>query len=219
MIEVHVVRQANSHRYREELDQYYRGRYQVYVQERGWKDLDRPDGRERDQFDTADSIHLLAIDNRRVIGGHRFNPSMGPTLLSEVFPFLSLKALTRSPFVYETTRLWVAKDRRGEQAQPRVESLLLAGTMEFALAEGLSEMRVLFETWWVTRFQNIGWHLRPIGVPKEINGLNCVAVAIDVTEDAWVETCQKRSVPGSVLLWNGLPRPLYRLPELVPAVA
>ena len=74
MTEVHVVRRDNSHRYREELDQYFRGRYDVFVRERGWKDLERPDGRDIDQFDTEDAIHLLAIEGSEVIGGFRFNP-------------------------------------------------------------------------------------------------------------------------------------------------
>src|SRR5581483_11630411 len=107
MIEVHVVGRENSDGYRAELDQYFRGRYQVYVRERGWKDLDRADAREIDQFDTPAALHLLAIEDGRVIGGHRFNPSTGPTLLNEVFPRLSLRPLVGSQDVFETTRLWV----------------------------------------------------------------------------------------------------------------
>lgn len=93
MTEVHVVRHDNSHRYRKELDQYFRGRYDVFVREQGWKDLERPDGRDIDQFDTEDAIHLLAIEGSQVIGGFRFNPSTGPTLLNQVFPELSLMPL------------------------------------------------------------------------------------------------------------------------------
>ncbi len=219
MIRIHVVRNDNAHLYAAELEQYFRGRYRVYVLERGWKDLDRPDGREIDQFDTKEAVHLLAIENQQVVGGHRFNPSTGPTLISEIFPHLSLAPLVRSADVFETTRLWVAKEKRGRYAHPSVESLLLAGTMEFALALRLSKIRVVFETWWVPRFQSLGWKLHPLGLPQDINGLNCIAVTKDVTEAAWIETCLKRSVPGSVLVWNGTARPFYRLPELIPAVA
>jgi acyl-coenzyme A synthetase/AMP-(fatty) acid ligase len=83
MTEIHVVRRANAHLYSAELDGYFRARHTVYVKERGWKDLDRPGGRDIDQFDTADAIHLLAIDQSRVVGGHRFNPTTGPTLLRQ----------------------------------------------------------------------------------------------------------------------------------------
>lgn len=219
MVELHVVGDSNSHLYSVELEQYFRGRYEVYVRERGWKELDRPDGREIDQFDTKEAVHLLAIEHKQVVGGHRFNPSLGPTLLSEVFPWLSATPLERSPDVFETTRLWVAKEKRGRYAHPSVESILLAGTMEFALALKLRKIRVLFETWWVSRFQSLGWQLRPLGLPQDINGLNCIAVAKDVTEAIWMEICLKRSVSGSVLFWKGTARPSYQLPELIPAVA
>ena len=33
MTEIYVVRHDNSHRYRRELDQYFRGRYDVFVRE------------------------------------------------------------------------------------------------------------------------------------------------------------------------------------------
>ena len=101
MTEVHVVRHDNSDRYRGELEQYFRGRYDVFVRERGWKELERPDGRDTDQFDTEEAIHLLAIDKHRVIGGMRLNPSMGPTLFTEVFPHLCLIPLVGSPDIYE----------------------------------------------------------------------------------------------------------------------
>ena len=84
MLGVHVVQHDNMHLYQDEMEQCFRGRYQVCVRERGWSELERPDGRETDQFDTADAVHLLAIDGRQVIGGIRLNPTTGPTLLSEV---------------------------------------------------------------------------------------------------------------------------------------
>lgn len=219
MIEMHVVRGDNSHLYEAELDQYFRGRYEVYVRERGWKDLERPDGRDIDQFDTEEAVHILAVENKEVVGGRRMNPTTSPTLLSEVFPNASLLPLIRSPDVFETSRLWVARHKRGDRTRPRVESLLHAATMEFALAAGLSKTRTLFETWWIPRFQRIGWKMHPLGLPLKIDGLNCIAVTFEVAESIWVETCVKGSVPGPVLIWHGTTQPAYHLPELAHAVA
>ncbi len=212
MAEVHVVCKENLSLYENALEEYFRGRYEVYVKERGWKDIDRPDGREIDQFDTAGAIHLIALDKSRVIGGHRFNPTTAPTLLSDVFPHVALRELVNSPDIYETTRIWVTKSHRGDRAHPRVESLLLAGTLEYALEQGISQIRFLMETWWLPRFQEIGWQLRPLGLPTDINGMNCIAVIADVTEEAWAETCAKRSVPGPILVWNGLRSPRLPMP-------
>jgi acyl-homoserine lactone synthase len=219
MTEIHVVRHANAHLYSAELDDYFRARHTVYVKERGWRDLDQPGGRDIDQFDTADAIHLLAIDQSRVVGGHRFNPTTGPTLLNSVFPQLAARPLVADPEVYETTRIFVVKERRGEQAQPRIESLLFAATVEFAVSQGLREIRFLMETWWLPRLQDIGWSVRPLGIPTDVDGMNCIAVSLAISDEVWAETCLRRSVPGPVLVWKGIRRPMYRFPDHIQLVA
>jgi acyl-homoserine lactone synthase len=218
MLGVHVVRHDNLHLYHDEMEQCFRGRYQVCVRERGWTELERSDGRETDQFDTEDAVHLLAIDGRQVIGGIRLNPTTGPTLLSEVFPYLSSGPLIRSPDVYDKTRLWVAKQRRGGP-RPSVEAYLMAGCVEFALALGLSKILSICEPWRVARNEKLGWTLRLLGPPHDINGVPCVAIEKYVSETVWIGMCLKESLPGSVLIWKGTARPSYRLPELIPAVA
>jgi acyl-homoserine lactone synthase len=219
MTEIHVVRHANAQLYSAELDDYFRARHTVYVKERGWKDLDRPGGRDIDQFDTADAIHLLAIDQSRVVGGHRFNPTTGPTLLNSVFPQLAARPLVADPEVYETTRIFVVKEQRGEQAQPRIESLLFAATLEFAVSQGLREIRFLMETWWLPRLQDIGWSVRPLGIPTDVHGMNCIAVSLAISDEVWAETCLRRSVSGPVLVWKGIHRPMYRFPDDIQLVA
>jgi acyl-homoserine lactone synthase len=218
MLAVHVVRHDNLHLYHDEMEQCFRGRYQVCVRERGWTELERSDGRETDQFDTEDAVHLLAIDGRQVIGGIRLNPTTGPTLLSEVFPYLSSGPLIRSPDIYDKTRLWVAKQRRGGP-RPSVEAYLMAGCVEFGLALGLSKILSICEPWRVARNEKLGWTLRLLGPPHDINGVPCVAIEKYVSETVWIGMCLKESVPGSVLIWKGTARPSYRLPELIPAVA
>ena len=143
MTEVHVVRHDNSHLYAAKLEQYFKGRYDVFVRERGWKELERPDGRDIDQFDTEEAIHLLAIDKHHVIGGLRINPSTEPTLLSEVFPHLCSVPLTKSPDIYEVTRMWVVKERRNELSRPTVEALLTVASLESVpkLQQGLQSFR------------------------------------------------------------------------------
>jgi N-acyl-L-homoserine lactone synthetase len=82
MAELHVVCETNRHLYESVLDDYFRIRHQIYVVERAWKELERPDGREIDQFDTPRAIYLMAMEGRRVVGSHRLVPTDGPTLMS-----------------------------------------------------------------------------------------------------------------------------------------
>jgi acyl-homoserine lactone synthase len=200
---LHVVSETNRHFYECELDQYFRARHQVYVKERGWKELDRPDGREIDQFDTKNAVYLIAIEADRVLGGHRLVPTLYPTLMSEVFPELAMRGLVRRANAYELSRIFVVPERRGEQREPRVESVILAGTLEFALSQGIAQFTIVMETWWIPRLRELGWDVRPLGAPINIKGMITIGVVIDVTEQAWLETCDRRSVGNSVLAWRG----------------
>ena len=69
MTHIHVVTRDNRHLYGNELQQYFRLRHEIFVEERGWKDLYRPDGLEIDRYDNEHAVYLLAIDRERVVGG------------------------------------------------------------------------------------------------------------------------------------------------------
>jgi acyl-homoserine lactone synthase len=213
MTELHVISHANRHLYKDALEEYFRLRHRIYVEERRWMQIARADGREIDQFDTPDTIYLMAMEGSRVVGSHRLVPTNKPNLMSDLFPQLALRGLVRSPHVYELSRVFVVRDRRGDQVQPRVESVIMAGTMEFGLLEGLSQFTIVMETWWLPRFQEIGWNPRPLGVAVDINGMSCIGVTVGVTEEAWRETCRKRAVDRPVLVWNGLDAPMLGLLE------
>jgi acyl-homoserine lactone synthase len=217
MLEVHVVRSDNAHLYRKELEQSFKGRYRACVLERGWKELERADGRDVDQFDTADAVHLLAIESREVIGGMRLNPSIGPTLLADVFPQLSAKPIIRSRDIYEASRLWVAKEHRTRFLRPTVSTLLTAASLEFALALGLRKIRSMCESWRVNSNLQLGWTLRTLGPSMQLSGADVVAIEKDVSEAIWIRMCEKTSIPGAVLIWNGTAAPAHRLPALIRA--
>jgi acyl-homoserine lactone synthase len=212
MAELHVICHENRHLYQDVLEDYWHIRHDVYVRERRWMELEKPDGREIDQFDTAATIYLMALEGRRVVGSHRLVPTTEPTLMSELFPHLSLKGIIRQPDVYELSRVFVVKERRGESASPRIESVIMAGTMEYALLEGLSQFTIVMETWWLPRFMDMGWNPRPLGLPVDINGMSCVGVTVDVSEEAWRDTCAGRSIAGTVLAWNGVSPSLRAMP-------
>src|ERR1700744_2144378 len=104
---LHMVDADNIHEYQAEMDQAYRLRHRVFVEERGWADLARSDGREIDQFDTPDAVHMLYIDEGAVIGYQRMLPSQKPHLLSDVMPYLCEDARPVGPSIWEWTRYCV----------------------------------------------------------------------------------------------------------------
>src|SRR5581483_7532890 len=114
--------------------------------------------------------------------------------------------------------IFVIPSRRGEHAGPRAEAVIQAATMEYGLSIGLSAFTIVMESWWLPRLLDQGWVTCPLGLPIDIDSMSTVAVMVDVNEKAWNEICARRSVPGPMLVWQGLPlvgRPPLR--ALVPA--
>ena len=215
---IYAIDRDNRHLYSEQLDEMFSLRHRIYVERRGWKALARPDKREIDQFDTDKTIYLLGLEGRSIIAGMRLVPTIAPTLLSDLFPRLSLDGPVRRPDVYELSRIFVVKHRRGEHAGPRAEAVIQAAAMEYGLSVGLAAFTIVLESWWLPRLLDQGWVARPLGLPVDIDQMSTVAVMVDVNEQAWTEICLRRSVPGPMLVWQGIPvieRPAIR--TLVPA--
>src|SRR5689334_11287834 len=84
---IYIVDRTNRAAYQAQLEEMYRIRHDIYVGRRGWKALQKPDGRDIDQFDTEDTVYLLGLDFMgRVVSGLRLNPTTGPHLINTVFP-------------------------------------------------------------------------------------------------------------------------------------
>lgn len=85
---LHIIAAKNILDHHLELDQSFRLRHKVFVEEKGWEDLRRENGRETDRFDDEHAVHMLYIEDGRVIGYQRMLPSTRPHILSEILPEL-----------------------------------------------------------------------------------------------------------------------------------
>jgi acyl-homoserine lactone synthase len=202
--EIHVVRKDNRHLYEGFFDPYFRLRHDIYVKQRKWMALDRPDGREIDQFDTEDAVYLFCIDNGQLIGGMRAVPTLVPTLMSDVFPDLNMRGPIRRHDVYELSRIFVIPERRGEHAGPRIEMLLLTAIMEYGISIGLTGFTIVLESWWLPRFERCGWKAHPLGLPRPIDGMSVLAVLVDCNDATWKSLCVQIGLTEPTLTWRGL---------------
>lgn len=203
---IHVVAGENRAIYRCHLSEQHRIRHQVYVEERRWTGLESRDGMEFDAFDTPDTIYLLAIENERVVGGTRLNATTNVTLLETVCPQLAnVKGFPKGPDILEWTRIYAIKEKRaGGSLAGGVVGELFAATFEFALQEGISELSVQFEAWWMPRLHQHGWTIRPLGLPALINEEWWIAATIPVTEAAVRSVRKFYQLRGPLLVRNGL---------------
>jgi acyl-homoserine lactone synthase len=204
MPEIHVVQRDNRHLYESYFDRYFRLRYEIYVKQRKWMALDRPDGLEKDQFDTADAVYLFCIDGGQLIGAMRALPTLMPTLMSDIFPYLNIRGPIRRPDVFELSRIFVIPERRGEHAGPRVEMLLLTAITEYGISIGLTGFSIVLESWWLPRFERIGWKAHPLGLPQTIDGMSVLAVLVDCDETTWKSLCKQIGLTRPTLTWRGL---------------
>jgi acyl-homoserine lactone synthase len=204
------------------MDEHHRIRHQIYINELKWSGLTpREDEREYDQFDTADAVYLLGLDEGRVVCGTRLIPSTCPHLMSDVFPqFAAVKGVPRGPDIAEWTRVFVVPERREEHKSSKCGSSMMAAMMEYGLEEGLAGISVVMNTVWLPRLHSYEWRLHPLGLPGCHDREWLIAVLIDVTPQALRGIKRVRELAeGSLLVRRGPQRPLVREMPSVPAVA
>jgi acyl-homoserine lactone synthase len=209
---VHVITNDNKALYKDSIEQYYRLRHQVFVEERGWTDLTRSDGLEIDAYDNEHAIYLLAIDKDRVVGGQRLYPTLLPHMISNVFPRMAARGIPQAFDIFEWTRYFVVKERR----TGRTDCRLLAAIQEFCLQEGITEVTAVVEMWWLPRWQQAGFKVRPLGLPQMIEGQPCVAAAIQISQESLNQVRALAGLRGPSLVREGRLSPIL---DRVPHVA
>lgn len=183
------------------IEDSYRLRHQVYVHERGWKGLDRPDGREIDQFDTEDATYLVWTDEtNRVLGGVRLISTDKPHLMSDVFPEIATFApVPRRTDVWEMTRFFSVRDPSGRVPRNTVIGDVLCGMFEFGLHHGLTAISVVCDTFFLPRYLEMGIHATPIGLPTPYPEGICIACVLPVDHSQLAAARNSRGVTRPVL--------------------
>jgi acyl-homoserine lactone synthase len=174
---IHIVGPENIGSYAGGMEQAYRLRHTVFVEEMGWSDLRRADGREIDQFDDGRALHMLYLDGDQLVGYQRMLPSMRPHLLSEVMPHLCDGDFPVGPHIWEWTRYCVTKEHRdrGRILSP-AGNLLLSAIVEWGLESGVSKIIIEMNPIWLLRLVQLHFRVTPLGIPQEAGKDSIVAV-------------------------------------------
>lgn len=174
---IHIVTAENISAYQDKMEQAYRLRHNVFVDEMGWEDLRKPDGREIDQFDDGRALHMLYIEDDRVLGYQRMLPSMRPHLLTEVLPHLCEDDFPVGPHIWEWTRYCVTREHRdrGRILSP-AGNLLLSSIVEWGLASGVEKIIIEMNPLWLLRLVQLNFRVTPLGLPQQIGKDSIIAV-------------------------------------------
>ena len=179
MAMIYVVTPENEHHYHDEMEQAFRLRYRVFVEERGWRALAKPDGREIDQFDNEHAVHMLYIEHGTVLGYQRMLPTTRPHLLSEVMPELCEGEHPVGAHIWEWTRFCVERGRREKgRAVCPITNMLLAAAVEWGMECGISKLIIETNPTWLLRMIQLHFRLMQLGLPHTMQGQDIIAVTI-----------------------------------------
>ncbi|PWJ22106.1 acyl-homoserine-lactone synthase [Jannaschia seohaensis] len=139
--------------------------WDVHVDEMGW---------ETDVYDRLDPLYVIAEGADGVhAGSMRFLPTTGPTMLSEVFPYLTGDRPIRAPGIWECTRFCLAPG-----AGPGTARKLLLAASELGLGLGLSHSLGVFDAPMARVYRRLGWEPEVLGSSDGISaGLWTFSVA------------------------------------------
>ena len=203
MFEVHVVDAINRDAYSDVLEDYFRLRHEIYVGERGWRDLARSDGREVDAFDTQRAVYLMGMTpQRRVVAASRLVPTLEPHLMSEVFPCLAENGVPRRKDVSEWTRIFVVPSFRTPGRPCLAAGVIYCGMVEYCLQAKVRQLSVVCEEYWVDRLAALGWKPARLGRVLNHEGTAIVGLLVEMTAEALATTRAAYGIDGSVLRWT-----------------
>lgn len=191
---IHVVTAENRATYGRELAQMHRLRWLFFIEQRGWSALhalQTTPGVERDEYDDARAVYLLALSEEGdVQGAMRLRPTDDKSLIGDKFPFL-VGPETDAQFgaqTWEITRLMRSPDYRGSDGELRLRINYAA--CEFAIARGITRFVCVVDTFLLPamRALNRDKH-RVLGLPHVYDEGEMIAVELKPDEE-WLARCR-----------------------------
>ncbi|KLK93872.1 autoinducer synthase [Microvirga vignae] len=206
---IHIVTPQNIHLYQDEMEQAYRLRHRIFVDEMKWTDLAKPDGREIDQFDNEHAVHMLCVADGKVLGYQRMLPSTRPHLLSDILPQLCEDERPVGAHIWEWTRYCVdpAHRERGRALSP-VANALLSGIVEWGLESGINTIIIEMNPLWLLRLVQLHFRTIPLGLPQSVGGQDVVAVTASFDRRTLLRLQEMRGDSRRVLIQPQQTRPM-----------
>jgi acyl-homoserine lactone synthase len=196
---IRFIDSTNIHLFPRTMDQLFRVRHSVFVEEKGWRQFDRDGIFEKDQYDTEDASYVVSLDDRGdAVGCFRLYPTVLPHMLSEVFPTLVEGGVTCRGDVMELTRFHLRKTER--HSTQYLE--LLTAIPEIGLELGLSAFSAIVRTLRVPVMQAAGLSIVPTGLPVSIDGESHLTVLFEVSEECLARINKTRGSTLSVFEHN-----------------
>lgn len=180
---IHIVDAKSADGHKPLLDGMFADRKQLFVDLYGW-DLAVTDGHfEIDQFDTADTVYIIAADvTGRHQGSLRLLPSTAAHMLGEIFPDLCPLGVPVGPAIWETTRLCLPQ-RVGADGRRRLRNALFSAAVDFALERGIECYTGVIPEAFRKELLAMGWEAQPLGPARRMPGGAAGAFMVRIDRD------------------------------------
>jgi acyl-homoserine lactone synthase len=202
-----LVTAHNLNRHGALVEAAYRFRHRFFVDFMKWDALRKPDGREVDQFDLPDVVHVIGHDAKGVFSYSRLLPTTRPHLLNSVYPHLLDGAEEPvGPDIWEWTRCAVDPARReGRASVDAATAGMTLGVTEACLALGISALHVQTHPMLLARLLELGWNCKPLALESLVEGAPVVPFLAGVNEQTLARSRRLLNQTGAVLDLDDLP--------------
>ena len=187
------------------MESVIRFRHAIFVEEKGWSDLQRPDRLERDPFDDEHAVHHVCLRDDEIVGYQRLLPTSRPHLLSDVPGDLRRARPPRGPRIPEWTRFCVAPGCRDFRRHPDGPFLELAqGVVEWGLVCAIDTVTVAIDWRLLVLATQLRFFARPLGFPKGIGRDEEVALRMSFNRKTLETIHEARGCSAPVLAESAL---------------
>ncbi|WP_431323402.1 acyl-homoserine-lactone synthase [Rhizobium sp. YTU87027] len=182
------------------MEQVWLFRHKRFVEQLGWKELRREDGRERDQYDTADAIHAVLVHRGQIVGYSRLIPTIRPHFASSLHRSLSAR-LPSGPSIFEWSRCATARNALPVGAHA-ASDLLMTGVLECLVQLNASAIVFVTYTPLVEMMRRRGYPVQCRDIVSLSNGDRVEIVSSSLPPDLLSLHRQRHGVTQSLLVWG-----------------
>jgi len=179
---IRLIHGAQRTSYPFALSEMFKLRKRVFHDRLGWCVETTAAGWECDRFDELDPLYVLNMDDeeQHVLASLRMLPTIGPHMLSEVFPQLVSNHVIRGPTIWEVSRFCVDHDLHKLRSLNHIAIVtaeLLYAVGEIGLRLGLTQIVAATDICVERIFRHMGCPGERLGETRQIGKIMCVALA------------------------------------------
>ena len=204
---IHLICAENRHLYEDVMAEMHQARTEYFVKGRGWINLAVHNGLEYDEYDDDSATYLIGFEEDRSIAvSVRLLSAERRCVLADVFPHLVSEGPVRGPGIYELSRYFASRRRRGP-AGFAMRSQLHVATLEAVVERRARRVVGFTDLHIMTLFRYTGWRVRPIGVPAAYEQGTAAAFEIGCAAEDLAHVRRTLQLPG---------RQLFQAPAWLP---